>query len=50
MICRDVILDGLLGDLRAMLSYIRKNGLPNVLYEPPRKRKNFADSFIRALS
>jgi len=50
MICRDIILDALLGDLHAMLSYIRKNGLPNVLYERSRKRKNFADSFIRTLS
>jgi hypothetical protein len=50
MICRSIILESLLGPLQAIVSSIHKNGLPNALYERPRKRKNFADNFVTALS
>jgi len=50
VICRAVILEALLGSLQAFVRGALDTGIPNALYERPRKRKNFIDTFASALS
>jgi hypothetical protein len=50
VICRAVILQGLLGSLQAFVLDALEAGIPNALYERPRKRKNFSDTFAAQLS
>jgi hypothetical protein len=49
-ICRDLILQGLIGSLKAFLLDALNAGFPEALYERPRKRKNFIDHFAEQLS
>jgi len=50
VICRAIILESLLGSLHAFVLDTLRNGIPNALYERPRKRRNFIDSFVVELS
>jgi hypothetical protein len=50
VICRTVILESLLGSLQAFVLEALQAGIPNALYERPRKRTNFADTFTTGLS
>jgi len=50
VICRAVIIESLLGSLQAFVLQTLHAGIPNALYERPRKRQNFIDTFAIALS
>jgi hypothetical protein len=50
VICRAVILESLLGNLQAFVLDALHGGIPNALYERPRKRTNVIDAFAAKLS
>jgi len=45
VICRAVIIESLLGSLKAFVIDALHAAIPNALYERPRKRQNFIDTF-----
>jgi hypothetical protein len=50
MICRDIILQAIMGSLQIMARAMRKHGIPIALYERPRKRKNLGEIVATALT
>jgi len=45
-----MILADLLGSPAPQIARLLKSGIPNALFERPRKRKNYAENFKQALS